>query len=129
MPFTNTIRVRYGESDQMGVAHHGAYITWLEECRIEMMRARGTSYRQLEEQGIFMPVVELNIRYRRSLRFDDVAECTTTISERGPSRMTFSTVISGHGQVCAEARVTIAAVDGSGRPMRIPAAVATMLGD
>ena len=54
---THTIRVRYGESDQMGVANHAAYITWFEECRIEMLRSLGVSYRTLEESGVMMPVI------------------------------------------------------------------------
>lgn len=126
-PFTNPFRVRYGESDQMGVAHHAAYVTWLEEARIELMRARGVSYRDLEAQGILMPVIELGIRYRRSLRFDDVAACVTTVEQAGPSRLVFRTRVCLGEQVCAEAEVTVAAVDRSGRPMRLPAEVAAKL--
>lgn len=120
VPFIHRFRVRYGESDQMGIAHHAAYVTWLEEARIELMRARGVSYRDLEGQGILMPVIELGIRYRRSLRFDDVAECATTVEQAGPSRLVFRTTVRLGEQVCAEAEVTVAAVDRSGRPMRLP---------
>lgn len=126
--FSNRFRVRYGESDQMGVAHHAAYVVWLEEARIEMMRERGVSYRDLETQGILMPVIDLGIRYRRSLRFDDVAECVTTATRAGPSRLVFHTEVRLDGQVCAEADVTVAAVDRSGRPMRLPADIAEKLG-
>ena len=49
---THSIRVRYGESDQMGIAHHAAYVTWFEECRIELLRNLGASYRELEERGV-----------------------------------------------------------------------------
>jgi acyl-CoA thioester hydrolase len=123
MPHRHTIRVRYAETDQMGVAHHGALVVWLEECRIEMLRDCGASYRELEANGVFMPVVELAIRYRRSLHFDDVAECATTVTNTGPSRMTFATVVSHAGAVCAEAEVTVAAVGRDGRLTRIPAEV------
>ncbi len=125
---THTIRVRYGESDQMGIAHHAAYVTWFEECRLELLRNLGASYRELEERGVLMPVIELNVRYRKSLRFDDVATCETTAEAKGPSRVLFRTVVK-HGEVvCAEAEVTVASVDRSGRPVRIPADVLTRLG-
>jgi acyl-CoA thioester hydrolase len=127
MAFTNRIRVRYGESDQMGIAHHGAYITWLEEARIEMMRDRGLSYRELEEKGVFMPVVDLAIKYRKSLRFDDIATCVTTVTLAGPSRVVLPTVVQNGEQVCAEGSVTVAALDGAGRPMRLPADIVTRL--
>jgi len=117
----HTIRVRYAESDQMGVAHHASYIPWLEEARIEWLRAHQRSYRQLEEEGVFMPVIDLQVRYKRSLRFDDVATLTTTARATGPTRICFTTRVM-HGDVlCVEAEVTVAAVNAAGKPQRIPA--------
>ena len=117
----HSIRVRYAESDQMGVAHHAAYVPWLEEARIEWLRAQAHSYRQLEADGVFMPVIELAVRYRRSLRFDDVATLITTAIAGGPTRICFTTRVM-HGEIlCAEATVTVAAVDAAGKPRRIPA--------
>lgn len=124
---THTIRVRYGESDQMGVVNHASYVTWLEECRIELLRVLGVSYRELEQRGVMMPVTELNIRYRRSLRFDDLATCETTAIVKGPSRVLFSTVIKNGDVVCAEADVTVASVGRDGRPLRIPPEVVLRL--
>jgi acyl-CoA thioester hydrolase len=125
---THTIRVRYSESDQMGVAHHGAYVTWLEECRIELLRQMGCSYRELEIKGILMPVVDLSVRYRRSLRFDDVITCVTTAAAKGPSRIEFTTSLN-HGEIlCAEAAVTVAAMSPAGRPVRIPPEIIAVLG-
>ena len=118
---TISIRVRYAESDQMGFAHHGAYVTWLEAARIEWLRAAGSSYRDLEAAGTLMPVIECSLRYRRPLRFDDLAELQTAIAERGPSRLTFATTVRHQGEVCAEGRVTVAAVTREGRPTRLPA--------
>jgi acyl-CoA thioester hydrolase len=124
----HTIRVRYGESDQMGVANHAAYVTWLEECRIELLRSLGASYRGLEESGVMMPVIELTVRYRRSLRFDDLATCETTAEAKGPSRVVFRTVVKNGDVICAEAEVTVASVDRTGRPVRIPADVLARIG-
>src|SRR3954464_10718258 len=117
---TLTIRVRYAESDQMGFAHHGAYVTWLESARIEWLRAAGASYRDLEASGMLMPVVECAIRYRKPLRFDDLAELDTTIAASGPSRITFATTVRLGAETCAEGRVTVAAVTREGRPTRLP---------
>ncbi len=121
------IRVRYAESDQMGVAHHAAYVVWLEEARIAWLRAHGHEYRALEASGVLMPVIELQVRYRRSLRFDDEVEMTTRIAAHGPSRVTFSTVIACAGKECAEGRVTVAAMNREGRPTRLPAALAEVM--
>lgn len=124
----HTIRVRYAESDQMGLAHHAAYITWFEECRIELLRSLGASYRELEERGVLMPVIEMNVRYRKSLRFDDLATCETTAEAKGPSRVLFRTVVKNGDTVCAEGEVTIASVSRDGRPVRIPPEVLARLG-
>ena len=123
----HVIRVRYAESDQMGVAHHAAYVVWLEEARIAWLRAHGHDYRALEASGILMPVIDLQVKYRRSLRFDDEIEMTTRIAAYGPSRVTFSTVIACAGKDCAEGTVTVAAMSREGRPTRLPAALAAVM--
>ncbi len=123
--FVSTVRVRYAETDQMGVAHHGAYIPWFEEARIEWLRACGISYRDLERQGILMPVVEVANTYKRPLRFDDVAELVTSAEVLGPSRVRFSTEVrlQGEDMLRAEAQVTVAATTPEGRPTRLPPAL------
>ncbi len=125
-PHLHLIRVRYAESDQMGLAHHGAYVGWFEEARIEWLRANGHSYRELEAQGVLMPVTTLAIDYRRPLRFDDRIELTTTALIAGPTRVGFTTLIrvAGSTDVTAEGRVTIACVGRDGRPQRLPADIA-----
>lgn len=104
----------------MGVAHHSAYVPWCEEARIEWLRAHGRSYRDLEASGIFMPVIDLHISYKRSLRFDDEAVLTTTAEAVGPSRLVFHTEIRNGDILCASAEVTVACVNREGRPMRLP---------
>ncbi len=120
------IRVRYAETDQMAVAHHAAYVVWLEEARIAWMRSNGLSYRDIESSGTMMPVVEVQIAYQRAARFDDVLEFVTTAKATGPSRVVFSTVISRGGEQLATAAVTIAAVDKGGKPVRIPEEVKSL---
>lgn len=120
-PHQVRIRVRYVETDQMGVVHHAAWVPWFELARIEWLRARGRSYRDLEAEGIFMPVTELTVKYQSSARFDDEIDLATTATARGPSRLVFITQASRGGSLLATATVTIAAVDRSGRPCRLPA--------
>jgi acyl-CoA thioester hydrolase len=125
---THRIRVRYAETDQMAVAHHAAYVAWLEEARIAWMRAHGHSYRDLETAGTLMPVIELRIAYRRPARFDDELELTTTARALGPSRIAFTTRIARGPDTVAEAEVTVAATDRSGKPVRIPDGMKALLG-
>jgi acyl-CoA thioester hydrolase len=120
---THRIRVRYAETDQMGVAHHAAYVIWLEEARIAWLHARGISYRDLEASGLLMPVVDLRITYRKPVRFDDELDLETSSTSPGSTRLTFTTTVRLAGVVCAEASVTVAAVDRTGQPCRMPASV------
>lgn len=126
-PAVHRIRVRYAETDQMAVAHHASYVVWLEEARIAWMRANGLSYRELEAAGTMMPVTEVQVSYKRAARFDDELDLATTARAAGPSRVVFSTAVSRGADLLATAEVTIAAVDRSGRPVRIPDAVKALL--
>ncbi|MGD0802157.1 MAG: thioesterase family protein [Terracidiphilus sp.] len=72
MPITTQIRVRYAETDQMGVVYYANYLVWFEVGRVELLRSLGFSYRQLEaEHGCILPVIEARCRYRASARYDD----------------------------------------------------------
>jgi acyl-CoA thioester hydrolase len=124
-----TFRVRYAESDQMGFAHHAAYVVWLEAGRIEWLREHGFSYRQLETEGVLMPVTEVQVQYRRPLRFDDEVEATTDVVSMGRSRMEFRTEIRlrGDPELRSEGRVVIAAVGPDGRPRRLPENIVSAL--
>jgi len=72
MPVTTEVRVRYAETDQMGIVYYANYLVWFEIGRVELLRALGFSYRQLEEEhGCILPVIEARCRYRASARYDD----------------------------------------------------------
>lgn len=119
------VRVRYAETDQMGVVHHAAYIPWLEEARIAAMKAYGVCYRALEEAGIMMPVIEVQLRYRQPLRFDDAVCVQTRLAVLGPSRLAFHyRVLGPDADLRAEGTVTVAACTTTeARPCRMPAAL------
>ena len=78
---TTQIRVRYGETDQMGYLYYGFYALYCEVGRAEAIRALGNTYRQLEEMGIMMPVVELNAKYYRPALYDDLITVKTILKE------------------------------------------------
>lgn len=89
---TTHIRVRYGETDQMGYLYYGNYALYYEVGRAEAIRELGYTYRELEEMGIMMPVAELNSRYFRPARYDDLITVRTTLKELSPgSRIQFHT--------------------------------------
>lgn len=78
---TISLRVRYGETDQMGVVYHGNYATYCEVARVEFFREIGLPYKQLEERGIMLPVTELNLKYIKPAYYDEVLFIKTSLSE------------------------------------------------
>lgn len=83
------IRVRYAETDQMGMVYYGQYATYYEVGRVEMLRSLGLSYRELEAQGIWMPVAELHVKYLRPARYDELLVLETTVRELPAAKMVF----------------------------------------
>ena len=71
MAFEITVRVRYAETDAMGVVHHASYFIWLELARVEWLKAYGLDYKKLEQSGFFLPVVEADLKYHAPTFFDD----------------------------------------------------------
>ncbi len=78
---TVSIRVRYGETDQMGVVYHGNYATYCEVARVEFFRQIGLPYKDLEDNGIMLPVFELNLKYHKPAFYDELLEIETTLVE------------------------------------------------
>lgn len=123
---TARLRVRYPETDRMGVAWHGHYLAWFEIGRTELMRALGLPYGDLEEtMGLYFPVVAAGVRYRESARYDDCLIVETVIEHIGGARIRFAYLIrrESDGAPLASGHTEHAALDRSGRPMRLPADV------
>ena len=114
-------RVRYQETDGQGVVHHANYLTWLELGRVELLRAHGHSYRELEEQGIFLVVAEAHLRYYLPARFDDLLRLVTTAVRAKGARIEHRYDLFRERELLAEATTTIACIDRSGRVSRLPA--------
>lgn len=87
--FTTKIRVRYGETDQMGYVYYGNYAEFYEVARVEMMRSLGMTYKSMEDQGVMMPVVELNCKYLKPALYDQEISIRVYITEMPRARMHF----------------------------------------
>lgn len=124
------VRVRYAETDQMGVAHHASYLVWFEAGRTEFIRARGRSYAQVEQGGWLLVVVEACCRYRRPARYDEVLIVRTGLRDLRPATLSFGYQVIRHadGELLAEGYTVHAAVDRTGRPRRIPDDIREQLG-
>lgn len=116
------LRVRFAETDQMGVAHHSSYVAWLEVARVEWLRARGLSYRQLEEEGISLAVSALELTYRGAARFDDLLEVRARLTEARSRRFRYEYLVtrSPDGAVLATGATVHVPTDRSGRAVRLP---------
>jgi acyl-CoA thioester hydrolase len=120
--FRSTVRVRYAETDQMGVAWHGEYFAWFEVARTDLLRSRGYTYRQLEEEGLRLPVVEAQARFLRPAVYDDVLEISTRVSEIRGARVAFAYEVfrEGSDTPLAMGSTSHAAMGRDGRPRRVP---------
>jgi len=115
------IRVRYAECDPMGLAHHSAYPVWMEMGRPELLRAtRALDYRELEDRGYLLAVVDLAIRYRRPARYDDLLRLETILVECGPVRIRHDYRLHGGGTPLATASTTLACIDRAGTLQPVP---------
>ncbi len=122
MTSNSTIRVRYAETDQMGVAYHGGYFAWFEVGRTDLLRARGFTYRDLEGQGLRLPVIETQARFLRPAFYDDVLEVRTRVLRVSGARVSFSYEVHRDGTEgpLAVASTAHAAVDPKGHARRLP---------
>ena len=126
---TSVVRVRYAETDQMGVAYHGGYFAWFEVGRTDLLRNRGMTYKELEAQDLHLPVIEAGARYLRPVLYDDLIEVRTRVAEFSGARVRFEYELHREGTEgpLATAFTAHAAVDGRGRPRRMPPALRSLL--
>jgi acyl-CoA thioester hydrolase len=118
----STLRVRYAETDRMGVVYYAHYLVWFEIGRTELLRTLGWSYREMEEAGVSLPVIEAQCTYRRPAKYDDELDVRTEGRMLSPVRMefTYQIVRRADQAVAAEGRTEHAALDPRGRPCRLP---------
>ena len=116
------LRVRYAETDQMGVAHHANYLIWCEQARTDHMRNLGVRYRDLEEFGVRLPVVDAAIRYRLPARYDEGLTVRCWVRDASSRRVTFGYAIerTSDGTLLATATTSLIAVDSSHTIRHLP---------
>lgn len=124
------IRVRYVETDQMGVVHHSVYFHWMEVGRTDYLRNRGLSYAKMEEMGIRMPVTEASAEFMASAKYDDELAVRTSLESCSPISFTFryEIVRAGDGKLLARGMTRHIATDGRNRPRRVPKDVFSIIG-
>lgn len=121
------IRVRYAETDKMGFVYYGNYATYFEVGRVEFLRSKGYSYKQLEDEGVMMPVVEINIKYKRPAIYDDLLVIKTSIKEMTSKRVLFNQEVYKDDKVLSEGTVELAFIDSiSMRPIACPSSLESL---
>ena len=127
---TVRVRVRFCETDLMGIVHHGNYAAWLEVARVEWLRRRGVAFATWASRGLHLAVVELSLRFRTPARFDDEIDVETTLAlvRAASFRFDFRLVRVADGALIAEASTLLACVTLEGAARRMTPEVAEVLG-
>ena len=119
---TSTVRVRYAETDKMGVVYYANYLVWFEVGRTDWLRDTGWTYRSIEDEGIQLPVIEAHCEYRLGARYDDEVEIRTRAKRLSPVRVQFDYEAArrADGAILVTGYTVHATTDRSGRPVRMP---------
>src|SRR5690606_7100420 len=129
----STLRVRYAETDQMGVVYHAHYLVWCEIGRTDFLRALGRTYAQLERDGVFLAVTDAHVRYLAPAHYDEEIRVETWIERVQSRAVTFGYSITRTAPAppakLAVATTTLVALDSQGAPVRLPADVLQVLRD
>lgn len=114
------VRVRYSETDAMGYLHHANYLNFFEMGRTELLRASGGNYRSVEEQGLFIVVVKMEVRYRAPARYDDVLTVKTQLIRSSPAKLIHNYQVFRDDVLLCEAETLLGCVDAEGKIQRMP---------
>ena len=118
--FVHRVRTRFAETDAMGVIHHAAYLPYLEEARVEYLRAIGHPYDAVRSGGVDVAVLEVAVQYRKPLRFDDVVDVSLWVGAVTRTTFQIAYLVSVGGEPRATAVTVHGCVDAGGRPTRLP---------
>jgi acyl-CoA thioester hydrolase len=128
-PSISRVRVRYAETDRMGVVYYANYFVWFEVGRTDLLRESGWNYRDMEAEGFGLPVIEAHCRYRQSAKYDDEIEVRTVGEMLSPVRVKFSyeVVRAADAATLATGTTVHATLGRDGRPCRLPERVRVAL--
>jgi len=127
---TYVVRTRFCDTDLMGIVHHAKYLEYFEAGRVEYMHRRGVEYLEWTQRGIHLPVVDVAVRYRKSVRFDERLAVETTLTELGRATVTFTYRVlrdRPSGELVADGSSMLVCVGDDRVPKRIPDDVASIL--
>lgn len=115
-------RIRYGETDQMGVVYHGNYAQYFEIGRTEWLRNLGITYKQMEEEGIKLPVISLMVNFKKSACYDDIIKVKTTLKKMPTASIEFDyEIVNEMGEILTTGNTVLAFIDiNRNRPTRCP---------
>lgn len=118
----STVRVRYAETDKMGVVYYANYLVWFEVGRTDWLRDTGWTYRAMEADGFLLPVIEAHCEYKQGARYDDELEIRTRASLVSPVRIQFDYEVArpADGMVLALGHTVHATIGPAGKPARLP---------
>jgi len=115
------IRVRYAETDRMGLLHHANYAVYFEQARTDLLRELGRTYKDLEDQGYFLVLTRLEIKYKSPAYYDDRLRIVTRVTRTSPVRLEHQyQVFHESGRLLAEGATTLACVDRAGKIQAMP---------
>ena len=129
--FNYVLRTRYAETDQMGVVYYGNYPQYLELGRVEWLRSIGFTYKAMEEEGVMMPVVALQIQYKKPALYDELITIRTTLKELPSTKIEFDyEIFNEKGELLSTANTILVFVDAKTfRPVRCPEKVLRLIND
>ena len=116
-----TVRVRYAETDRMGLLHHANYFVYFELARTEMLRSKGISYREVEDSGHFLVIIDLGCKFKKPAFYDDLLTIRTTVARTTHVKIIHHYQVFRDGELLAEGHSTLACVDREGKPQALPA--------
>jgi acyl-CoA thioester hydrolase len=124
-----TLRVNYSETDQMGVVYHANYLIWFDRARTELMRETGVSYKELEQQGVYLAVAEVSVRYRAAARYDELVRVRCWVRELASRRVTFGYAVdrAETGELLATGATALVSLTHRHTLTRIPPHVVDLL--
>jgi acyl-CoA thioester hydrolase len=114
------VRVRYAETDRMGLLHHANYFVYFEMARTELLRQRGISYREIEDAGHYLVIIDLSCKYKRPAHYDDLLTVRTTVERVTHVKIIHRYEVMRDGLLLAEGQSTLACVDAEGKPQGLP---------
>lgn len=114
------IRVRYAETDRMGLLHHANYLVYFEQARTELLRDRGMTYRAMEDEGFFLVLSKIELKYKRPAHYDDLLTIKTTVARTTPVRIEHVYQVLRGTELLAEGSSTLACVDRQGKLQALP---------